>query len=64
MTDTERGLKDITIFQNFLVGTCPPTHIYSKREVIGSLFLYEYDRFVMQTFIKVHHLQHIFKIFS
>ena len=25
--DTERGLKNTTIFQNFLVGACPPTHI-------------------------------------
>ena len=63
MTDTERGLKNITIFQNFLVGTCHP-YSHSKREVIESLFLYEYDHFFMQTFIKMHHLQHIFKIFS
>ena len=27
--DTDRGLKNITIFQNFLVGACPLTYIAS-----------------------------------
>ena len=31
MTDTERGLKNITIFQNFLVCTCSLTHIASVK---------------------------------
>ena len=29
--NTERGLRIITIFYNFLVGACPPTHIGSNR---------------------------------
>ena len=40
--DTDRGLKNITIFQNFLVGACPR----SKRAAITSLFLYGDDHFL------------------
>ena len=49
--DTERGPKNITIFQKNFVGACPPPPPYqhSKRAAIRSLFLYEDDHFFILT---------------
>ena len=50
--DTDRGLKNITIFQNFLVGACPR----SKRAAITSLYSIWRRSFFIPTFIKMHYL--------